>query len=182
LLESVSSKSKSKSKSPAADPLSRSVDLTPRPTITRFVHLSALAALPALLSACGSGRTVTAIPTAPPPATITMVQIQQQIFTPYCASCHCPGGVGPMSLSDAATSYTVLINADPTNSTARHAGLKRVVPGDPSRSYLLNKLTGQMDFGEGDQMPQNADKLSDADITLIRQWIQAGAPSGLPGR
>lgn len=81
-----------------------------------------------------------------------------------------------MSLTDAAISYAALINVDPTNSTARAAGSKRVVPGDPSKSFLLDKLTGNMQFGEGDRMPQNADPLSADRIQLIRRWIQAGAP------
>ena len=81
-----------------------------------------------------------------------------------------------MPLTDAATSAASLVGVDPTNSTARQAGQKRVMPGDPARSFLLNKLTGQMEFGEGDQMPQGANPLSADQIALIRQWIQAGAP------
>src|ERR1041385_4733590 len=34
----------------------------------------------------------------------SLAQIQQQVFTPYCVSCHTPGGSGPMPLTDAATS------------------------------------------------------------------------------
>jgi mono/diheme cytochrome c family protein len=152
--------------------------MTSRATITRVVRLFLPAALPLLVSACGSGRTITGISSAAPPAAGTLAQIQQQIFTPYCASCHCPGGYGPMPLMDTATSYANLVGVDPTNTTAREAGQKRVVAGDPARSFLLNKLTGQMEFGEGDQMPQNANPLSADQIALIRKWIQAGAPAG----
>lgn len=82
-----------------------------------------------------------------------------------------------MSLTDPAASYTALVGVDPTNSTARRAGQKRVVAGNPAQSFLLNKLTGQMEFGEGDQMPQNSSPLTAEEIGLIRQWIQEGAPA-----
>src|SRR5205823_6282905 len=85
----------------------------------------------------------------------TLAQIQQQVFTPYCVSCHTKGGLGPMPLTDVATSYANLVNIDPLNGVARSAGLKRVVPGDSTRSYLLSKITGEMQIGEGDRMPQN---------------------------
>jgi hypothetical protein len=81
-----------------------------------------------------------------------------------------------MSLADTSSSYASLVGVDPTNSTARGAGEKRVVPGDPSHSFLLNKLTGQMEFGEGDVMPQNGTPLTTSQIAVIRSWIQAGAP------
>src|SRR5713101_2143545 len=100
-----------------------------RAIITHFVRLFPLAALPVLVSACGSGRTIPGLTSAPPPAAGTLAQIQQQIFTPYCASCHCPGGYGPMPLMDTATSYANLVGVDPTNTTAREAGQKRVVAG-----------------------------------------------------
>jgi mono/diheme cytochrome c family protein len=143
---------------------------------SRFGALICLAAAPVLLAACGGGQTIGGGSSGPPAATATLAQVQEQIFTPYCANCHCPGGSGPMSLTDAASSYAALVGADPTNSTARQAGEKRVVPGDPSKSFLLNKLTGQMDFGEGDVMPQNGTSLTAAQVALIRSWIQAGAP------
>jgi mono/diheme cytochrome c family protein len=144
--------------------------------LTRFVRLLLPAALPVLVSACGSGQMMSG---GAPRATVTLVQIQEQIFTPHCASCHAAGGSGPMPLTDPATSYASLVGVDPINSTARQAGKKRVVPGDPSRSFLMDKITGAMMFGEGDPMPQNGERLSADEIALIRRWIQAGAPSGL---
>jgi mono/diheme cytochrome c family protein len=147
-----------------------------RVIITRFLRRLLPAALPVLVSACGSGQMVSG---GAPPATITLVQIQQEVFTPHCASCHVDGGSGPMPLTDPATSYASLVGVDPINSTARQAGKKRVMPGDPSRSFLMDKITGDMELGEGDRMPQNAHPLSADQIALIRRWIQAGAPSGL---
>jgi hypothetical protein len=82
-----------------------------------------------------------------------------------------------MSLTDPASSYAALVGADPANSTARRSGQKLVVAGNPARSFLLNKLTGQMEFGEGDLMPQNASPLTAEEIALVRQWIAAGAPA-----
>src|SRR2546426_12424027 len=134
--------------------------MTSKAIAPRFARYFLLAALPVLVSACGSGRTVSGISSGGPSAPATLAQIQQQIFTPYCASCHCPGGAGPMSLTDAAASYAALVGVDPTNTAAREAGQKRVAAGDPSHSYLLNKLTGDMQFGEGDVMPQGTNPLS----------------------
>jgi hypothetical protein len=152
--------------------------MTTRLFSSRRMWALALLALPAALSACGSGHTLSTNGPSGGPTSggVTLAQIQQQIFTPLCASCHTQGGVGPMSLSDVATSYASLVGADPTNSTAKGAGMKRVVAGNPSRSFLLSKLSGDMQFGEGDRMPQNANPLSAQQITLIRQWIQEGAP------
>jgi sugar lactone lactonase YvrE/mono/diheme cytochrome c family protein len=143
-----------------------------------------LPALPLALSACGSaGRTVQVggATGAPPAAVATLEQIQREVFTPYCVSCHVSGGSGPMPLTDVATSYAALVGVDPTNSAARREGKKRVVPGDPARSFLLQKLTGEMGYGEGDPMPSVGSALSAEQIQLIRRWIQAGAPQGNSG-
>lgn len=147
--------------------------------VTRIVCRLLPAALPVLVSACGSGQMVSGGPGGAPRPTVSLAQIQQEIFTPRCAHCHAAGGSGPMPLTAPSTSYSSLVGVDPTNSLARQAGKKRVMPGDPSRSFLMDKITGDMEFGEGDRMPQNDHPLSADQIALIRRWIQAGAPSGL---
>jgi hypothetical protein len=54
---------------------------------------------------------------------------------------------------------------------------KVVEPGDPDKSLLLKVLT----HTEEPFMPKGADKLPDAQIDLIRQWIQANAPEKTGG-
>jgi mono/diheme cytochrome c family protein len=54
-----------------------------------------------------------------------------------------------------------------------------VAPGDPDGSYVLNKVDGSFDDpevnGSGSRMPLAMDMLSDAEIELIRTWIEQGA-------
>jgi sugar lactone lactonase YvrE/mono/diheme cytochrome c family protein len=153
-----------------------------RPYLRRLAWVLALPAVPLLLSACGGGgHTVSSSGNGgtggPPATTATLAQIQEQIFTPYCVSCHTTGGLGPMSLADEGTSYAALVNVTPLNGVAKSAGLKLVVPGDPSKSFLLDKLTGDnWQIGMGDRMPQGGNLLSAKQIQLVRNWILAGAP------
>ena len=53
--------------------------------------------------------------------------------------------------------------------------LQRVMPGDPSNSYLYRKITGA--GITGDRMPLNQPPLSEAQIALVRDWIRRGAPN-----
>ncbi len=50
-----------------------------------------------------------------------------------------------------------------------------IVPGNPSASKIYESIT----VNNGEKfMPQNAPALSDASVSLIRRWIQAGAIDG----
>lgn len=97
--------------------------------------------------------------------------IQDEVFTPDCASCH--SGLlarNGLSLDSAETSYNELVNA-----TARQApAFVYVAPGDPGQSYLVHKLEGTQTSGS--RMPLGAPPLSADEINMIRQWISAGAP------
>ena len=75
--------------------------------------------------------------------------------------------------SDAATAYAALVGV----ASVGAPGLTRVVAGDASSSYLINKLRGtQLDVGgAGGQMPLSGGPLADADIAAIEAWINAGA-------
>jgi hypothetical protein len=52
----------------------------------------------------------------------------------------------------------------------------RVLPGDPSRSYLMQKLMG-VNLCFGTQMPKAGISLSREDLNVIGGWICAGAPN-----
>lgn len=56
------------------------------------------------------------------------------------------------------------------------AALVRVLPGDPERSFLWQKLTRSPPCS-GLQMPlgETPQPLPDCELTLLRQWIAAGA-------
>ena len=66
-------------------------------------------------------------------------------------------------------SYANLVNV------ASHEvpSLKRVEPGDPDNSYLVQKIEGTA--AVGGRMPLGRAPLTAAQIALIRQWISEGA-------
>jgi hypothetical protein len=127
-----------------------------------------------ILTACGELKT----PTSPgvgepidPSATFT--RVQNEIFTPTCASIGCHNIIGQQSqmvLSPGrAYSYIVDVNS------VEMPQLKRIAPGDPASSYLYRKITGAGITGE--RMPLQLPPLPDAQLRLVRDWIRRGAPN-----
>ena len=100
--------------------------------------------------------------------------IQDKLFTPICTACHL-GANAPQGLRlDAANSYALLVGV----ASAEVPSLKRVQPGDPANSYLIQKLSGTASVGA--RMPLNGTPLVQADIDMIRQWITDGAQPSMP--
>ena len=96
-------------------------------------------------------------------------RIQDTIFTPFCTGCH-SGVFAPQRLSlDARNSYRMLVGTQ----SAEVPSLQRVKSGDPSASYLVQKLEGHAAVGI--RMPASGPALSSDAIELIRRWIQSGA-------
>jgi len=127
-------------------------------------------------AACSSGSSSPAAPAPTPSAGPSFsTQIQAQILTPACTSCHTDDGRTPsggLNLKSGAA-YAALVNAASTGKP----GAIRVIPGNPSGSYLIQKLEGAADI-VGLRMPRNGPPyLTDAQVALIRQWIQNGAPN-----
>jgi hypothetical protein len=101
-----------------------------------------------------------------------------------CGGVHCHGGgAGKLTIdsSNPDATYAALVNA---SANAQGAGL-RVVPGDPSHSFLFRKLTDQLSPSEGDPMPPpnggaptppaGWTELPQDQIDIVRCWIQEGA-------
>lgn len=111
----------------------------------------------------------------------TFATLQRKIFDLSCASASCHGDAqaGGLGLRPE-TSFANLVGIAPTNPSALAAGLLRVAPGDPGRSFLLRKLAGPLGPGEGVPMPRVGTTLSPAKIDLITRWILAGAPADAP--
>src|SRR5204862_861867 len=111
-----------------------------------------------------------------PSSNITFAMLQQKIFTPSCAlpSCHGAAGAGGLTLTSG-EAYGNLVGIPASNMAAHDAGLLRVAPGDPDGSFLVRKLEGALDPGEGMLMPQTGSRLPQARIDLLRRWIIAGA-------
>lgn len=98
--------------------------------------------------------TVNAAPTA------TLNQIQNEIFTPSCASCH--GGGSPTAGLDLdpGQAHSNLVNVPATTESGT-----RVIPSNPDNSVLVTFL----EDGHRSR-PQS-------EIQLIRDWITSGAPN-----
>lgn len=105
----------------------------------------------------------------------TFQSIQSQVFTPVCTGCHA-GAAAPLGLRlDEGASYALLVNA----SSVEVPALRRVQPGNPDASYLIQKLEGTAAVGS--RMPLNAPALPQATIDVIRQWIADGAANSPAG-
>jgi hypothetical protein len=91
-----------------------------------------------------------------------------------CPGCHraTTSPPGRLNLSSASTAFGNLVNADASQCTPIR---KRVTPGQPTMSYLINKLAGTMMCGTGVRMPKNRAALGTADMDTIRAWITGGA-------
>jgi hypothetical protein len=105
---------------------------------------------------------------------VSFLQNVAPIFLAHCAvsGCHVPG-TPPygLVLIPAPVAYANLYNVTVGEAPA----YKRVVPSDPTNSYLWKKINPSPPVGE--QMPPAvaADTLSASEKTIIQSWIQQGA-------
>jgi hypothetical protein len=120
----------------------------------------------------------------------TFDRIQRQVFDVSCAlgGCHDSEGLAGNLLLESGTSYGALADVDASNPAALLAGFKRVattgpMSGDPEVSFLIQKLTGNLDVGMGARMPLAGKKVSSGFRNIIELWILAGAPENdwVPG-
>jgi hypothetical protein len=101
----------------------------------------------------------------------TFQSIQANVFTPVCTGCHA-GAAAPLGLRlEEGASYALLVNAPSVEVPA----VRRVQPGNPNASYLIQKLEGTA--ARGGRMPLNQPALPAETIAVIRQWIADGAPN-----
>ena len=125
-------------------------------------------------SACSSGSKTSTPATSTPSSGVSYSRDIQPIFNNYCVVCHQGAGQAGLELEPNA-SYSKLVGVPSTESSTQ----LRVKAGAPDQSYLLAKLNGTQvqAGGSGAQMPFGAAPLSQAQISLIQQWIAAGAPN-----
>ncbi len=95
----------------------------------------------------------------------------QPIFDANCTVCHVVGGIAEFTgqLLTAEESFDAIVNQPSFQSS-----FIRVVPGDSSASLLFLKVSSNPP-PVGSRMPLGGAPLSDADIALIRDWIDQGA-------
>lgn len=126
--------------------------------------------LAALTAACGTEEDDEADAVQP-----TLASIQKNVFDKSCSSSSCHGEAkqGGLDLR-AGASYAGLVNVEPDKAAAKDAGLLRVKPGDPDKSFLVVKL-GTVPSGMGARMPQGGKPLDAATINAVKNWIANGA-------
>ncbi|MCB9742102.1 MAG: lamin tail domain-containing protein [Alphaproteobacteria bacterium] len=93
----------------------------------------------------------------------------QPIIDGNCSGCHTGGGSsGGLALDEL---WEATVNVGSSTS------LDYVEPGDAASSYLYHKLAGTQSSvgGSGSQMPRGGPYLSSADLTMVEEWIDAGA-------
>ncbi len=91
------------------------------------------------------------------------------IFDANCARCH--GGANHRGGLNMDTREALLKGG--------HDGAV-IVPGDPSKSLLVKLIRHEGPKEDPKNMPPNRDKLSDADIAVVEQWISASAVMPAP--
>ena len=110
-------------------------------------------------------------PTAPP--VVSFANQIQPIFNANCIVCHTRGGFADAIMHlNADESFAALVGQP----SVQDASLPRVVPADSSASLLFLKVSSDSP-PVGSRMPLGGAPLSQADIALIRDWIDQGAPN-----
>lgn len=128
-----------------------------------------------LFASCGKLKELPTNPDGggpPPDPTATFTRIKTEIL-PTCAAPGCHGTIAPQQnlVLAPSSAYANIVNIASVESPS----LVRVKPDDPDNSYLYRKITGVGITGE--RMPLGGPYLSDAQITLVRDWIRRGAPN-----
>lgn len=147
--------------------------MSTRTDALRSGSLCIAVALAAFAAGCGKDTPTT--PTNTTPTVTFSTQIQQQIFNPACVSCHTDEGRTPASNLNlrSGVSHAQLVGV----ASVGKAGAVRVIAGNASGSYLIQKLEGASDI-VGLRMPRNGPPfLTTEQVALIRQWITNGAPN-----
>ncbi len=125
----------------------------------------------AALAGCGGETTSDFEPVVPE---ARFASIYAEVLSPSCASfasCHSSvGKAGGCDLSPM-KAYGALVGTE----SVQAPGKTLVVAGDPDASFLVAKLRGHLEEGEGDRMPLGNPPLSEAQILAIEAWIAAGA-------
>lgn len=128
---------------------------------------------------CAPGQTCEAGACAcAPGATATLADVQA-IFSKSCGSagnCHNKANPAAGLNLQPGNSHANLVNVD-TNSCG--GGRKRVLPGEPSESYIIDKVTNtqlcKLASGANSKKMPPSSTLPMADIETISNWICAGA-------
>lgn len=109
------------------------------------------------------------------PVSVTLDDLQANLFTTTCASSGCHSGPAGnslpagMDLSNADASFASLVGV----ASLQQPTILRVAANDPNNSYLVQKIEGTA--ASGSRMPLGGGALSQSAIDDVRDWISAGA-------
>jgi hypothetical protein len=148
-----------------------------RALTSRIVVLAVASTLAGCAGGGGSGSGGGGQPACKPPATptVSFASNIQPIFNRSCAlsGCHVPGSLGGNLDLTAGHSYQQIVNHDAFQQPRK----KRVLPGNPDGSYLVQKVEGAPGIS-GLPMPQGCPVpppggscLGPDDLPAIRTWI-----------
>ena len=148
--------------------------------IGRYLCVLFLAAMTVAATGCDEKLSDLTGPT--PDLEPTFSSISQNIFQSTdasgraaCIQCH--NAVGSRFAAglnlEASVAYANLVGVAST----QRPELRRVAPGDPQTSYLIDKLEGRAGI-VGQRMPRTAGPfLTEGQMLVIRRWIEIGAPN-----
>jgi hypothetical protein len=103
-------------------------------------------------------------------ASVTFAEVYRAVLAP-CTSCHA-GIVARFNGLDLGTQATAYTNLVGVHASGNCSGIF-VVRGSAATSVLYQKVTSPRC---GSLMPQNAPPLSQANLDLLKRWIDEGAP------
>jgi hypothetical protein len=121
---------------------------------------------------CAAGQTCAAGVCTCGNSSVSFAAAVQPIFTASCATAGCHKGIAAQQGLDlsAGKAYAGLVNVATQQC---NDGRKRVLPGQPTESYLVDKVMG-VDLCFGTQMPKLG-ALPPAQLQTIADWICGGA-------
>jgi hypothetical protein len=125
-------------------------------------------------NACAVGQSCSAGSCSCGTMSVSFAAAVQPIFTASCAANGCHKGVMPQEGLDLTSgkAYQELVNV---NATQCNDGRKLVLPGQPSQSYVIDKMMG-VDLCFGTKMPKLG-MLPSTQVETVANWICAGAPN-----
>ncbi|HYD41755.1 MAG TPA: hypothetical protein VEB43_13085 [Anaeromyxobacter sp.] len=157
---------------------------------------AALAAAVLVLACGGGGSDGLGVQEPPPPETTCPIPVavasptfrehilpvlRQTCGANSAISCHgtpSPRGHVSYAASLTASEIHAQLLAEPANAPL-DAGWRRIAPGDPARSWLLEKVTkddpGGAGQAYGNRMPLGLPNLCAPTVETIRSWVAAGA-------
>ena len=103
----------------------------------------------------------------------TFDRIRQQVFAQSCAlsGCHDSESAKGNLILLSGAAYSQIVGVTPANAVAAGAGLQRILPGDPTLSFLYRKITNDLQVGWGGSMPATGPALSQQLTDIIELWI-----------